>query len=392
MSDLDLNFHDTAVAFADKSNAELKQKYWMFKMMNSPWLVDLGTASTEFALSLGLPIQSMIKSTVFKQFCGGETIEECEPTITQLSNVNIGTILDYSIEGKSEESVFDHTKDEIKRTITRANGDKKLPFSVFKVTGLGPLGTLEKRSSGSELEPKNREKWERTRARVEEICEYANSVGQQVFIDAEESWTQNAIDELAVSMMERFNRERPLIFNTLQMYRTDRLEFLKESHRHARDKGYILAVKLVRGAYMEKERARAQEKGYPSPIQPDKAGTDRDYDAAVEYCLENLAEIAFVAGTHNEKSVQNLARKMKEKGLPENHPHIFFSQLYGMSDNLSYVLAKSGYNVSKYVPYGPVKDAVPYLIRRAKENTAITGQMSRELDLISQEMKRRKLS
>jgi proline dehydrogenase len=392
MSDFELNFHDTAVAFADKSNAELKQKYWMFKMMNSPWLVDLGTASTEFALSLGLPIQSMIKSTVFKQFCGGETIEECEPTITQLSNVNIGTILDYSIEGKSEEAVFDHTTAEIKRTITRANGDKKLPFSVFKVTGLGPLGTLEKRSTGIELEPGDREKWERTRARVEEICKYANSVGQQVFIDAEESWIQNAIDELAVSMMERFNRERPLIFNTLQMYRTDRLEFLKESHRHAREKGYILAVKLVRGAYMEKERARAQEKGHPSPIQPDKASTDRDYDAAVEYCLEHLAETAFVAGTHNEKSVQNLARKMKEKELPENHPHIFFSQLYGMSDNLSYVLAKSGYNVSKYVPYGPVKDAVPYLIRRAKENTAITGQMSRELDLISQEMKRRKLS
>jgi proline dehydrogenase len=391
MSDLNLNFHDTATAFADKSNAELKQKYWLFKMMNSPWLVDFGTASTEFALSLGLPVQGMIKSTVFKQFCGGETIEECEPTIQKLSHANIGTILDYSVEGKSEEEVFDHTRDEIKRTIARANGDQKLPFSVFKVTGLGPLDTLEKVSSGIELEPENRKKWERTRQRVEEICEYANSVGQAVFIDAEETWTQKAIDELALAMMERFNREKPLIFNTFQMYRADRLEFLKQSHRHAKEKGYILGAKLVRGAYMEKERDRAKEKGYPSPIQPDKAATDRDYDLAIEYCLENIAGIAFVAGTHNENSVQKLAQKMLEKGLPENHPHIFFSQLYGMSDNLSYVLAKRGYNVSKYVPYGPVKDAVPYLIRRAKENTAITGQMSRELDLINQEMKRRKL-
>ncbi|HEV7642903.1 MAG TPA: proline dehydrogenase family protein [Pyrinomonadaceae bacterium] len=391
MTDLDLNFHDTVTAFADKSNAELKQKYWLFKMMNSPWLVDFGTASTEFALSLGLPVQGMIKSTVFKQFCGGETIEECEPTIRKLGEAHIGTILDYSVEGKSEEAVFDHTKDEIKRTIARANGDQKLPFSVFKVTGLGPLGTLEKVSSKVELEPENREKWDRTRRRVEEICEYANSKDQAVFIDAEETWTQNAIDELALAMMERFNRERPLIFNTFQMYRTDRLDFLKQLHQHAKEKGYILGAKLVRGAYMEKERERAKEKGYPSPIQPDKAATDRDYDAAIDFCLENIAETAFVAGTHNENSVYKLAQKMREKGLAENHPHIFFSQLYGMSDNLSYILAKQGYNVSKYVPYGPVKDAVPYLIRRAKENTAITGQMSRELDLINQEMKRRKL-
>src|ERR1041384_7172972 len=208
MSDLNLNFHDTATAFADKSNAELKQKYWLFKMMNSSWLVDIGTASTEFALSLGLPIQGMIKQTVFKQFCGGETIEECETTIQKLSRANIGTILDYSVEGKSEEEVFDHTKDEIKRTIARANGDDKLPFSVFKVTGLGPLGTLEKASDGRELEPKNREKWERVQKRVTEIGEYADSFGQQVFVDAEESWIQNAIDQLATGMMERFNREK----------------------------------------------------------------------------------------------------------------------------------------------------------------------------------------
>lgn len=391
MSEEKLDFHDTATAFADKSNAELKQKYWLFKMMNSSWLVDFGTASTEFALSLGLPVQGMIKQTVFKQFCGGESIEECERMINALGKAHIGTILDYSIEGKSEEAVFDHTKDEIKRTITRAKGDEKLPFSVFKVTGLGPLDVLEKVSAKQELDAKDAETWVRVQKRVEEICDYAHEVDQQVFIDAEESWTQNAIDELAVTMMEEHNREKPLIFNTLQMYRTDRLDVLKQAHARAQEKGYILAVKLVRGAYMEKERERAKVKGCQSPIQPDKASTDRAYDAAIDYCLENLADIAFVAGTHNENSVQALAQKIGEKGLPKDHPHIFFSQLFGMSDNLSYILAKHGYNVSKYVPYGPVKDAVPYLIRRARENTAITGQMSRELELVNQEMKRRKL-
>jgi proline dehydrogenase len=391
MTDFKLNFHDTATAFAEKSDAELKQKYWMFKMMNSPFLVDFGTTSTEIAVFIGLPIQGIIKQTIFKQFCGGETIEECEPTIEELWKARIGTILDYSVEGKSEEAVFEQTKEEIIRTIVRAKGDERLPFSVFKVTGLAPLGTLEKVSAGSDLPEKNKVKWEAAQRRVFEICEYGHSVGQQIFVDAEDSWIQGAIDNLATAMMEKFNREKPLIFNTLQMYRSDRLEFLKQAHAQAKESGYILAVKLVRGAYMEKERKRAAEMGYPSPIQPDKQSTDRDYDAALDYCLEHVDEIAFVAGTHNENSVQHLVQKMHEKRLPEDHPHIFFSQLYGMSDNLSYILAKKGYNVSKYVPYGPVKDALPYLIRRARENTAVIGQMSRELELTSQEIKRRKL-
>jgi proline dehydrogenase len=394
MNNFHLDFHDTAVAFSGRSNAELRQKHWLFKMMNSPFLVNFGTASTEFALAIGLPVQGMIKQTIFKQFCGGETIEECESAIGELARGNIGTILDYSVEGKSEEEVFEQTKDEIIRTIKRANGDKKLPFAVFKVTGLAPLGTLEKVSSGmsdEELPEKNRVKWESARRRVLEICEYAHSVDQAVFVDAEDSWIQNAIDALAMEMMEKFNREKPLIFNTLQMYRADRLEFLKKSHEEAKQKGYTLAVKIVRGAYMEKERARAAEKGYPSPIQPDKAATDRDYNAAIDYCLDNVSEIAFVAASHNEESVQLLAGKMHERNIPPDHPHIFFSQLYGMSDNLSYILGKNGYNVSKYVPYGPVRDSMPYLIRRARENTSVGAQMSRESELIDQEIKRRKM-
>ena len=359
-----LNFRDTKTAFGDKSDSELKEKYRLFKMMNSPTLNEIGTKSAEFALSLGLPIEWFIKKTIFGQFCGGEDIEECQPTIEKLGASKIGTILDYSVEGKSAEADFERTKEETILNLKRAKGDDDIPFAVFKVTGIAPLGTLEKISSNQELKESNKTKWESAKRRVREICEYAHSIEQPVFIDAEESWIQNAIDELAAEMMEKYNLEKPIIFNTIQLYRHDRLEFLKKSHEIAKEKSYILAVKLVRGAYMEKERERAKENGYPSPIQPDKAATDRDFNLAIEYCLENIEDIAFVAATHNEASVQKLAQMMKEKNVRHDHPHVFFSQLFGMSDNLSYVLANENFNVSKYVPYGPVKDAVPYLIRR----------------------------
>ncbi|MGI9034948.1 MAG: proline dehydrogenase family protein [Pyrinomonadaceae bacterium] len=389
MSEFKLNFQDTATAFADKSNSELREKYWLFKVLNSPILNGIGTKAAELGLSLHLPIKSLIKRTIFRQFCGGETIAECEPVIENLGESHIGTILDYSIEGKSEEENFERTKEEIVRTIERAKADGRIPFAVFKVSGIAPLGTLEKISSGVELTEKGKWKWERIQRRVNNICCYANSLEQPVFIDAEESWIQNAIDEMATEMMERYNRAEPIVFNTIQLYRTDRLEFLKKSHARAKEKGYILAVKLVRGAYLEKERERAAEMNYPSPIQPDKESTDRAYNAALEYCLDNIEDVAFVAGTHNEKSVQMLAQKLAEKKIPHNHPHVFFSQLYGMSDNLSYILAKNKYNVSKYVPYGPVRDTVPYLIRRAQENSSVTGQMSRELEMVAKEIKRR---
>lgn len=389
MTEFKLNFQDTETAFADKTDSELREKYRLFKTMNSPFLVNFGTSVTNFALSIGLPISGLIKHTVFEQFCGGETIEECEKTIRKLGASNIGTILDYSVEGKHNEEDFERTKNEIIETIKRAKGDENIPFAVFKVSGIAPFGTLEKFGAGIELPEENQAKWDNVKRRVNEICEFAYSIEQPVFIDAEESWIQNAIDFLATEMMEKYNREKPIVFNTIQLYRHDRLEFLKKSHAVAKEKGYILAVKLVRGAYMEKERERAAEMNYPSPIQPDKAATDRDYNAAVDYCLENIDSLAFVAGTHNEQSTQRLAQKMQENDISTNHPHIFFSQLYGMSDNLSYVLAKHGYNVSKYVPYGPVKDAIPYLTRRAQENTSVMGQVSRELDLIERELKRR---
>lgn len=389
MSEFKLNFQDTATAFADKTNVQLREKYWLFKTMGSQALVNFGTALTNFALSFHLPVKTLIKKTLFRQFCGGETIAECEPTIRKLGKSNIGTILDYSVEGKSDEEDFCRTKNEIIETVKRAGDDANIPFAVFKTTGIAPLGTLEKMSAGIALTDQGKAKWQRIQERVDEICRLAHSLEQPVFIDAEDSWIQNSIDTLAESMTEKYNREKPIVFNTIQLYRHDRLEFLKSSHRKAKENGCLLAVKLVRGAYMEKERSRAVEMNYPSPIQADKAATDRDYDAAIDFCLENISDIAFVAGTHNEKSVQMLAQKMEARKIPHNHPHVFFSQLFGMSDNLSYILADNQYNVSKYVPYGPVEDAVPYLIRRAKENTSVMGQMSRELDLIDKELKRR---
>ena len=391
MSESNLNFNDTALAFSDKSTAELKRKYQLFKLINSPLLTRIGTTLTQLAFRLHLPIKGLVKQTIFAQFCGGETIEECEPTILKLGESNIGTILDYSVEGKSSNAVFESTKAEIYRTITRAKADANVPFAVFKVTGLASFETLEKVSAGKELLKNDQINWDNAKARVMELCEYAHSIEQPVFIDAEESWIQDAIDGLATEMMEKYNRQKPLIYNTIQLYRHDRLAFLKQSHERAKKDGYILAVKLVRGAYMEKERDRAEEMNYPSPIQPDKTATDRDFDAAIEYCLENIADIAFVAGTHNEESVRKLSTMLEEKGIEHNHSHVFFSQLYGMSDNLSYILAKNKYNVSKYVPYGAVKDVVPYLSRRARENTSVMGQVSRELDLIKKELHRREV-
>ncbi len=390
MSDFKLDFQDTATAFADKSDSELREKHRLFKMLDSPFLNGVGTRVAKFALSIGLPVEGMIKSTIFEQFCGGETIEECGPVIDRLGSAGIGTILDYAIEGRSTEQDFDNTKNEIIRTIERAKDDPNIPFAVFKVTGIAPLGTLEKISCKKKLDAKGQAKCESIHTRVNEICEFAHSVGQPVFIDAEESWIQDAIDDLATDMMEKYNRSNAIVYNTLQMYRTDRLQALKDARRQAHSDGYVLAVKLVRGAYMEKERERAAERGYESPIHTDKKGTDRDYNAALEYCIDHLDDVAFVAGTHNERSTQLLVQMMYQRALANNHPQIFFSQLYGMSDNLSFILAKRGYNVSKYVPYGPVADAVPYLIRRAQENSSAAGQVSRELDLITKELDRRR--
>jgi len=386
-----LNFDDTEVAFRNKSNSELNAAYWLFKIISSNFLTKVGPPVTNFFLNIGLPIKGIIKATIFKHFCGGETIAECAETITQLYSGKVGTILDYSVEGEDEEAVFDFTCEEIIRTIDQAAKDKRIPITVFKVTGIGRFALLEKLDAKQALTSDEEAEYEKVKQRCEKICRTAFDKKVPVMIDAEETWIQKTIDELAVEMMRLFNKETIIVYNTYQMYRHDKLADLKADHLIAKAAGYILGVKMVRGAYMEKERKRAEEMGYPSPIQPTKEASDIDYNESLRYCMAHIDEIAFVCGTHNEESSRLLADLLDQNKIAHNHPHVYFAQLLGMSDNLSFNLSDAGYNVAKYVPYGPVKAVMPYLFRRAQENTSIAGQTSRELGLIIKEKKRRRL-
>jgi proline dehydrogenase len=385
-----LNFENTEVAFRSKSNAELRRSYLLFKTIGYNWLVKTGPALVNFAFNIGLPIKGVIKATVFNQFCGGESINDCNRTMEHLHAYGIGSILDYSVEGKEEEREFEHTMDETIAGIRKAEGNPHIPFCVFKVTGLARFELLAKVNAGDKLDEAEQKEFDRVKARVEKICRTAYECNVRIFIDAEESWIQDAIDFMARDMMISFNKERPIVYNTLQMYRHDRLAFLKVNLNDAIGTGYIPGYKLVRGAYMEKERARAERMGYASPIQPDKASSDRDYDAALHFCMDHIGRMSIVAGTHNEHSSMLLVQLMQEKGLRNDDPRVYFSQLYGMSDHISFNLASKGYNVAKYLPYGPVKAVLPYLFRRAQENTSVKGQAGRELKLISQEMVRRR--
>lgn len=385
-----ISFDNTEVAFSGKTNNDLGRSYWLFKLVSNSSFVDIGKGLTSFAIKSKLPIKGLIKATIFKQFCGGETIEECADVIASLARFKIGTILDYSVEGKETEKDFDACKEEIKATITRAKNDKHIPFSVFKVTGLAPFDLLEKVSADKDLSESEKAAYERVKNRVNEICELAHDNNVRVFVDAEESWIQPAIDDLANDMMKSYNKQSAIVYNTFQLYRKDRLQYLTGSYDHAVKNNYYLGAKLVRGAYMEKERKRAAEKGYSSPIQNSKADSDRDYDRSLEFCVNHLDRIAICAGSHNEKSSLYLTQLMKEKGIENDHTSIYFSQLYGMSDHISFNLANAGYNVAKYVPYGPVEEVLPYLIRRAQENTSVKGQTGRELSLIMKEKERRK--
>jgi proline dehydrogenase len=386
-----LSFDNTEISFSGKSNKDLNRSYWLFKMVSNQTFVSIGKSLTTFAIRTHLPIKGLIKATIFKQFCGGETIEECDKAIKELAKFNIGTILDYSVEGKESEIDFDACSSETIATIAKAKNDKNIPFCVFKVTGMARFDLLEKVSSKIALSAPENLEFERIQNRVNAICKAANIAGVPVFIDAEESWIQEAIDNLANQMMVLYNKEKAIVYNTYQLYRKDRLTYLKKSFEVAEQLNYFLGAKLVRGAYMEKERNRAIEKNYPSPIQETKDNTDADYDSAVEFCTENISRIAICAGTHNENSSMKLADLMQKRNIPSDTKNVYFSQLLGMSDHISFNLANANFNVAKYVPYGPVNEVLPYLIRRAQENTSVKGQTGRELNLIMKEKARRNL-
>lgn len=385
-------FENTEIAFKYRSDKDLKLARFLFSSMGSPTLTSVGMKLTKFAISWNLPVKGLIRTTLFDQFCGGETMEEAAKTATMLSKYGVGTILDYGVEGKESENDFDHAVPEFVKAIKFAASQKNIPFISIKITGFAYFALLEKIHAGETLTQGEQDAWKRVYDRIDWICKAAAEHNIMVLVDAEESWIQKPVDDLAEAMMERYNKAKVIVYNTYQLYRHDRLLFLKESYEHAKSKGYLLGAKLVRGAYMEKERARAAEKGYPSPIQPNKEAADKDFDEAALFCLQHLDGLALFVGTHNEASCLKVASYMYNNNILARTDKVYFSQLFGMSDNISFNLAHEGYNVAKYLPYGPVKDVLPYLMRRAQENTSVAGQTGRELSLINKELVRRKLS
>jgi proline dehydrogenase len=386
-----IQFDDTAVAFSYKSDRELKKANFIFSVVNNPTISKIATSLAKASLSLGLPIKSIIRATVFEHFCGGETVEESEKTIEKLARFHVGTILDYSVEGEKDEAGFDKTTQEILDTFDEAKKSTSVPFCVFKVTGLGAMDLLEKVQSKATLSEDEKAGFEKVKNRVDQICKKAFECQVPVLIDAEDSWIQNPIDEMGYDMMRKYNQQKAIVFNTFQMYRADMLGNLRDAFHNATMHNYFLGVKMVRGAYMEKEAERAAKLGYPNPIHPNKQATDDAFNKGLAFCIDNKQRISFMCGSHNEYSNQYLTVLMNKHGMNNNDNRVWFAQLLGMSDNISFNLAKAGYNVAKYVPYGPVEAVMPYLLRRASENTSVAGQSSRELAMIRKELKRRRI-
>ena len=385
-------FDDTKTAFSLKSDSELERAYFLFKMISLQPLVKIGTAVTRFALNASLPVEGLVRATVFDHFCGGVSEKDCVSTIDAMYSKNVHSVLDFSVEGKETESLFDSALERVMSLIDFAKDRPGMPFSVFKPTGFGRFEVWRKVTENETLSDKEHQEWKRIQERFHKVCKKAKACDIKLLIDAEESWMQGAVDDLVLEMMQTYNQEKPIVFTTLQCYRLDRLAYLKDLHQDGIEKGYHLGIKIVRGAYMEKERARAEEKGYDSPICKDKPETDAHFNAMLVYIFDNLEDIWAFIGTHNEESNYLAIEIMAQKEIAPDDGRVWFGQLYGMSDHISYNLAKEGYNVTKYVPFGPVKDVMPYLIRRAEENTSVAGQTNRELSLIQEERRRRKLN
>lgn len=384
-------FDNTETAFQLKSDSELERAYFLFKMISMEPLVKIGSAVTKFALNVNLPVEGLIRSTVFDHFCGGVNEKDCMSTVERLFDVGVSSVLDFSVEGKEEDSQFDITADKVIELTELSKNMEAMPFSVFKPTGFGRFKVWQKVTENQPLTDAEKVYWKNIENRYDRVSKTAHDCGVRLLIDAEESWMQDAADSLCETMMEKYNTERPIVFNTLQCYRWDRLEYLKNMHQKAKAKGYKLGFKIVRGAYLEKENERAAEKGYKTPICESKKATDDNFNEIMKYILDNLNDIELFVGTHNEYSTYLAMDMMKQKEISKSDNRVWFGQLFGMSDHISFNLGAIGYNVAKYIPFGPVKDVMPYLIRRAEENTSVAGQTSRELTLLKKEKNRRKL-
>lgn len=388
---MDQIFNNTENAFALKTDSQLERAYFLFKLIANQPLVRIGTAVTNFAIKAHLPVESLIRATVFDHFCGGTTEEECIPVVDNMFVKGVCSVLDYSVEGKEEETQFDATLEKILKILNFVKEKQAIPFAVFKPTGFGRIALYEKVGNKETLSTDEHAEWNRVLERFDVVCKKAHEMDVALLIDGEESWMQDAADDIVADMMRKYNKEKSIVYNTLQMYRWDRLAYLKQLHVDAKAQGFHVGMKLVRGAYMEKENKRAEEKGYTSPICVSKQATDENFDAGVAYMLDHLDCMAIFAGTHNEESSYKVAEIMEAKQIDNTDSRVWFGQLYGMSDHISFNLAAKGYNVAKYLPFGPVRDVMPYLIRRAEENTSVAGQTTRELSLLKEERKRRKL-
>ncbi|MFK7833413.1 MAG: proline dehydrogenase family protein [Winogradskyella sp.] len=384
-------FENTGTAFTLKSDSELERAYFLFKMISSQPLVRIGTAATNFALKANLPVEGLIRSTVFDHFCGGVNEDDCLPVIDKLFTKRVSSVLDYSVEGKAEENQFDNALEKILKIIDFCDEREAMPIVVFKPTGFGRFLLYQKKTAGIDLTDEETAEWERIVGRFDAVCKLAKAKDVEVLIDGEESWMQDAADDLVEEMMRRYNKDATIVYNTLQLYRWDRVDYLKNLHQRAIEGNFKIGMKIVRGAYMEKERERALAKGYESPICESKKVTDDNFNEALSYMLAHLDKMSLFIGTHNEESCYLAMELMETHDISKDDNNIWFGQLYGMSDHISFNLAAQGYNVAKYIPFGPVKDVMPYLIRRAEENTSVSGQTSRELTLIKSERKRRKL-
>ena len=390
MSNSPLSFDDTSTAFAIRSNAELKRSFLLFSSMKYPWMVKAGTILTAKALQWRLPVKGLIRKTLFKQFCGGESIQDCQHTINQLAKFGVQTILDYSVEGKGSETSFDTTLEEAMRVASFAKTEANIAFCVIKFTGLGPSELMAKKQAGKALTEEETNRYQKFEDRVHQLAQHTVDCGLRFMVDAEETWIQDEIDRLVIALMKRFNQEKPAVYNTYQMYRHQALNNMHSHFDEVTAAGCYFGAKLVRGAYMEKERERAYQLGYQDPIQKNKESTDRDFNAGVVFALNNIEQFGLCAGTHNEHSSSLLAKMIVDRELGKQHDHIHFAQLLGMSDNISFKLSEQEFNVAKYVPYGPVEKVLPYLFRRAEENTSIAGQSGREITLVKKELDRRK--
>ncbi len=383
-------FEDTETAYATKSIGDLQKAKVMFQLMGNNSLVNLGSSLASFALSLHLPVSPLFRFTVYNHFCGGETFDECKDTIHDLQKSNVGVLLNYGVELKETEEDFDKTIAKNIEALEFAGKNKSIKAICVKITGFGRFALFEKIQNKEPLSVAEKKELLKVKKRFEKLCEVAERNEVAIYVDAEESWIQNPLDEMVEEMMEKHNRKHCIVFNTFQMYRWDRLDYLKAQIEKAKAGNYLLGAKLVRGAYMEKERERAKELNYKSPIHKNKKAVDEDFDEAVNICLDNLEALFVCVASQSEESNLLAIQQIDKKKIERTSERIIFSQLYGMGDNITFNLAKLGFHATKYLPYGPVKDVIPYLIRRANENTSVSGQTSREFALIKKELKRRK--